>query len=378
MFLFLNVISANAQQPQLATYRETAQVLVDQQSQNITTAFITLSSTSPLEMRVPPELIQKIHDAQNVSSVTITNTKSCIERVGNKACVLINIIDPSLLESYNITKIQSKSQAIGDSLIGDINKDFGLTAEFYEVFVNFKGQLNKELGTSGNISGNRTISVVYTMSPPESSNFFDYFSSTLMPKQITESGGFIDVAKKMSNDSNSDVTFAITPTQSGAIYQLQVGDRFPIKNRITAVSPLDLFGVDKLDRSSYFSSGFFPLNSLLLVTILSNQSLAITDHGGDIVPTTENNGQKIPSDLTKAGWLFDPSSGTRIGAVYLFGTTSSATKDDLMLTLGNATATVNPNPIPPNPTPTIDYSIYVVIGIVATAGIAIYIFLRKR
>src|SRR6267143_4414923 len=273
LILIFNVFSAYAQQPQLASYREIAQIFVDEKIQNQTTAFITLSTTSTLEMRVPEQLDQKIHNNGNITSISL-------------------------------------------------------------------------------------------------------------PHQIRNGGGFVDAAKKMASNSNSTVTFAIVPEKNISIYQLQVARHFPIKNQIDTISPLDLFELDKLDRSSYFNAGFFPLNSILQVTLLSNQSLTITNHGGGLVPTVEKNGQNLPADLTKAGWLFDPSSGNHITAVYLFGTTFSASKNDLMLTIGNTTAGVeNPiqpvTPTPPKPAIT-DSTSYVLVGIVAAAGIAIYIFLRKR
>ncbi len=382
LILIFNVFSANAQQPQLASYREIAQILVDEKVQNQTTAFISLSTTSPLEMRVPAQLDKKIHNDSNITSVTITNADTCVLGIKNQACVLVNLSEPSLIGSYDIRKIQSDARAEGDTLIGDINKDFSLSAEFWSVYVNPKAGLNGALGTSGAVSGNRTISVVYTMSKSDSKYLYDGFTSILLPSQIKDSGGFLDAAKKMASNSNSSVTFAIVPEKNISIYQLQVANRFPIKNQITTISPLDLFGLDKLDRSSYFNSGFFPLNSILQVTLLSNQHLAITNHGGDLVPVTEKNGQNIPADLTKAGWLFDPSFGNHITAIYLFGTTFSASKDYLTLTIGNTTTGVkNPvqstTPLPPKPV-TADYSSYTIIGIVAAAGVAIYIFLRKR
>ncbi|MDE1770886.1 MAG: hypothetical protein KGI28_10115, partial [Thaumarchaeota archaeon] len=140
-----SITSAHAQQPQLATYRETAQVLVDEKIQNQTTAFITLSSTSPLEMRVPTTLDQKIANAANVTSVAITNANSCVLGVTDQICVVITIYSPSLIESYNITKIQTDSKAIGDTLIDDINKAFLLDTSFNSAYVNPKGDLNKAL-----------------------------------------------------------------------------------------------------------------------------------------------------------------------------------------------------------------------------------------
>jgi len=384
--LVFNVFSVYAQQPQLASFHEVAQVLIDQKFQNQTTAFIGLESTSPLEMRVPAGLDQKIRNTANITSVTITNAQNCVLGVPKyDSCVLVTIEDPSLIESYNITKIQTQSKAVGDSLIGDINSVFHLNSEFNNVYINPKGEFSNALGTSGAVSGNRTISIVYTMSSSKSDYLFDGFTSILLPPQIKDSGGFLDVAKKMSSNSNSSVTFAIIPRTDVSSYQLQVSERFPIKSTIATVNPLDLFGIDKLDRSSYFSTGFFPLNSILQVTLLSNQPQAITGHGGDLVPIQEKNGQILPSDFTKAGWLFDPSSGSQITAIYLFGTTFSASKNDLRLNIENGTNGIS-NPVTPiTPTPptppkhmNTDYSPYVLIGIVAAAGVAIYIFLRKR
>jgi hypothetical protein len=382
--LVFNVFSAYAQQPQLASFHEVAQVLVDQKFQNQTTAFIGLESTSPLEMRVPAGLDQKIRNTANITSVTITNAQNCVLGVPKyDSCVLVTIDDPSLIESYNITKIQTQSKAIGDSLIGDINSVFHLNAEFNDIYINPKGEFSNALGTSGAVSGNRTISIVYTMSSSKSDYLFDGFTSILLPPQIKDGGGFLDAAKKMSSNANSSVTFAIIPRIDVSSYQLQVSERFPIKSTTSTINPLDLFGIDKLDRSSYFKAGFFPLNSILQVTLLSNQPQAITGHGGELVPTQEKNGQTIPSDLTKTGWLFDPSSGNQITAVYLFGTTFSASKNDLTLTIENGTTGIkNPGqPVTPTPItakPGMDYSPYVLIGIVAAAGVAIYIFLRKR
>ncbi|MDE1829208.1 MAG: hypothetical protein KGI25_02685, partial [Thaumarchaeota archaeon] len=325
---------AYAQQPQLATYRETAQILVDKKIQNQTTAFITMSSTSPLEMRVPTSLDQKISNAANVTSIAITNANPCVEGVNDQTCIVITIYNPSLIETYNITKIQTTARAIGDTLINDTDKAFLLNASFWSVYVQPKGELSNALGTSGALVGNRTISVVYTAPQLKSSYLFDQLTSILLPTQIRSAGGFYDVAKKMADSANSTVTFAITPTTTNnqSLYQLQVSTHMPIKGQVTTIRPLDYFGVSQLNRSSYFNGGFFPLNSIFQISILSNNDSAITSHGGNIVPT---NDQGIPTDLSKAGWVFDPVSGQQITGIYLFGTTSSVTDDELALTLGS-------------------------------------------
>ncbi len=381
IFAMSTITYAHAQHPQLATYRETAQVLVDEKIQNQTTAFITLSSTSPLEMRVPTDLDEKIDDTTNVTAVAITNADQCVEGVSDQTCVIITINSPSLIESYNITKIQTTAHAIGDTLINDINKAFLIDASFWSVYVQPKGEYSSVLGTSGALQGNRTIEVVYVAPQLKSSYLFDQLTSLLIPTQIRGAGGFYDVAKVMANSANSTVTFAITPTTSNnqSLYQLQVSAHTPIKGKITTIRPLDFFGISQLNRSSYFSGGFFPLNSLFEISILSNNyTTAITNHGGNIVPT---NSQGIPTDLTKSGWVFDPGTGPAITGIYLFGTTTNVTNDDLAVTVGTISQVTQPltNSSTTGFSRTSpDYSTYIVIGIVVAGGAAVYLYMKRR
>lgn len=381
--LMTTFVSAYAQQPQLASYRETAHILVDEKIQNQTTAFITLASTSPVEMRVPADLSEKIQNTANVTSIIITNAQNCVLGVQDQGCIIVNIVSPSLIESYNITNIQTKAQQIGDGLINSINKAFATNAQVNNVYVNPKGALNNALGTSGIVSGNRTISVVYTMPRQDSSYLFDGLTAILMPKQIRDDGGFFNAAQKMAHDYNSTVTFAITPSQNALLYQIQVSKQIPIKTQVTTIKPLELLGIDSLQRSSYFSVGFFPLNSILDVTVISNQATSITSHGGNLTPTVMKNGQKFPSDLTKEGWILDPEYGQQISAIYLFGKTQSITSDQASLTLGNSVPTdISPGQdnttITPSPNPSNDYSIYILIGIIAAGGAAVYLFMKRR
>ncbi|MEO9308397.1 MAG: hypothetical protein ABI342_08835 [Nitrososphaera sp.] len=376
-------VSVYAQQPQLASYRETAHILVDEKVQNQTTAFVTLASTSPVEMRVPADLAETIQNAANVTSVVITNANNCVLGVQDQGCVIVVINSPSLIESYNITKIQTDAQAVGDTIIGHVNKAFALNAAFNNVYVNPKGDLSSALGTSGVVSGNRTISVVYTMSRPDSAYLFDGLSAILIPKQIRDDGGFFTAASKMAEDGNSTVTFAMTPAKEASLYQLQVSKHIPIKGTITTIKPLDLLGVPTLQKSSYFDVGFFPLNSILDVTVIANQTIAITGHGGDIVPTTTKGGQQVPSDLTKTGWVLDPVQGQQVSAVYLFGKDNSITEDQATITLGTGLPTDN-QPSQNNTTTTItppktdNNSIYVLVGIVAAGAAAVYLFMKRR
>jgi len=209
-------------------------------------------------------------------------------------------------------------------------------------------------------------------------------TAILIPKQIRDDGGFFNAAQKMAQDSNSTVTFVITPGQGTSLYQLQVSKQVPITDQVTTVKPLELFGVDKLQRSTYFDVGFFPLNSILDVTAISNDNISITNHGGNLAPSEIKDGQKFPTDLTKSGWIIDPDYGQKVSAVYLFGKDTSVTSDQAFLTFGNTMPTDNTsgqdNTTSSSPVPKTsnNYSIYVLIGIVAAGGAAVYLFMKRR
>ncbi|MGH9998400.1 MAG: hypothetical protein ACRD90_00865, partial [Nitrosopumilaceae archaeon] len=119
ILLCFSTYTAYAQQPRLATFHETAQVVIDQKFQNQTSSSISVLSTSNQEFRVPIELDQKIHSMKNVTAVVITNEDTCVLGVVDKACVLINISREGF--SGGIAEAQDKGREIGNALIDDIN-----------------------------------------------------------------------------------------------------------------------------------------------------------------------------------------------------------------------------------------------------------------
>ena len=47
---------------------------------------------------------------------------------------------------------------------------------------------------------------------------------------------------------------------------------------------------------------------------------------GNIIPTEVVDGEKLPTDITKQGWVFDPDQGQRIQGKYIFGEESKVEK----------------------------------------------------
>ena len=357
---------AYSQEMGLATFQETAQVIVDRSiSQNVT-ASITLQSTSIQEIRIPAELEQKLREDEMIKAVVVTNQEQCVLGVFDESCIMINVVrDP---DAKGIIEIQDAAKEDAMPYIDEINEVFDTKAELHSIFVHSDDASNEAFETSGVISGKGMISVVYTMSPEDTNAMYEKISAILIPKVIRDGGGFYEIAKNLSFEDNSKMTFSIIPLESKSLLQLKLSVDYPnAASTISEVSPLDLLKTDKINRSDYFSSGFYPLNSIIQVVILSPEDEIISNIRGDIVPTQVIDNEKIPTDISKEGWIFDPQEGQRIQGKYIFGEETSVSKDKLKFSIGDA------EPIQPESS---DESL-VVVGIIAIVAIAAALFYLK-
>jgi hypothetical protein len=334
--LFVILIGVNfgyAQDMRLATFQETAQVIVDRSiSQNVT-ASVTLQSTSIQELRIPAELEQRIREDGRVQSVIVTNQNQCILGVVDEACILINVARDT--NDKGITAIQQTTKDVANSFIDEINEAFDTDAKLHSVFIHTDDKSNVALGTSGAISGRGTVSAVYTMNMESTDSMFDKVSAILIPQVIRESGGFFDIAKNLSRDDNARVTFSLIPVNDRSLMQLKLSVDYPNQaDKVKKFSPLEFLQVEQIKRSEYFSQGNYPLNSIIQIAILSPNSEIISDIKGNIVPTQVIDDEKIPTDISKQGWIFDPESGESIQAKYIFGQDNIVSKDNLVFTIG--------------------------------------------
>jgi len=370
--IFFSTAQAYAQSPKLATFQETAQVLIDQKISNNVTAAIALQTTSNQEIRIPTELVKKIQETEKIRSVIITSEEQCVLGVpSDESCIMINMSVQNITGGINA--IQNTGRQIGDSLIMDINKAFDTDAKFHSVFIHPKDETGKALDTSGVISGEGTFSAVYTMPREDSQTFYEKFSTILLPPEIRESGGFYELAKKLSQEQDARMTLSIIPQISKTLFQLKISVDYPNTARgIEKINPMEFLKTDELKRSNYFSKDFYPLNSLLKVVLLSPQPLKVGEVNTKIVPDVIKNGERFP-EFTNDGWFFDQASGEKIEATYLFGKKFSVTKDELVFNVGpiNGTGEIKTN----NPLNTEIDSFQIVILVViviAAAGAAIY------
>jgi len=372
LIVVFNYSEVIAQDPRLATFQETAQIIIDKRISNNVTAAISLQSTSNQEIRIPIELSKKIQDTERVLAVIITSEEQCVLGVKNDSCIMINLSREGI--EGGIRAIQDTGREIGDTLIDDINTAFDTKAEFHSVFLHQNDESNLALETSGVISGRGIFSAVYTMPREDSQTMYEKFSTILLPKEIRESGGFYDVAKKLSEEQESRITISIIPQNGISLYQLKLSLDYPNSaDEIQRINPLEFLKTDKLIRSDYFSKDFYPLNSLLKVVLLSSEPLKVNDVNTKIVADVIRDGERLP-EFTEDGWFFDQSSGKKIEATYLFGKKLSIGKNELVFTVGSINGTSsNGINVPSNLEGIDSFQIVLLVGIImAATGASIY------
>ena len=333
----LIIISSNyaySQEIRLATFQETAQIIVDKSiSQNVT-ASITLQSTSIQEIKISAELEKRVREDGRIKAIILTNEDQCILGVVDQSCILINTTRGP--DDSSIRLIQKSAKEIGELYIDKINQVFDTEAKFHSVFIHTSDESNKALETSGVVSGRGMVSAVYTMPMEDTNSMYEKISAILLPKIIREGEGFYNVAKNLSNDDNSKMTFSLIPLDTKSLLQLRVSVNYPNKaSTISEVSPLELLKVENIERSNYFSTGFYPLNSIIQVVILSSENTKVSNIKGNEIPTEIIGNEKIPIDVTKEGWVFDPKEGQRIQGKYIFGEQTSVSQEKLKFSLGD-------------------------------------------
>ena len=362
--------SAYSQEFDLSTFQESAQVFIDYRISQETITSITLLSSNIQEIKIPMEFEQKIREDKRIQAIVVTNENNCVLGVTDQSCILINIERNP--EDKGIRAIQDNSRITGDTYIDEINQMLDTNAKFFQVFIHTAAETNQALDTSGLISGTGTISAVYTMPMEDTHAMYEKISSMLISKQIRESGGFYNISKNLSTENNAKMSFTMIPTESKTVSQLRVSVNDPIKSTSekieTEINPLEFFKIKNLNRSEYFSTGNYPLNSLFQIIILSNEDKTVSNLKGNIIPTITVDEIEIPTEVTKNGWIFDPKNGTQIQGKYIFGEKTSINENELTFSLSEKNMQTNEMEL--------DESI-IVVGIITIISIGAAIFYLK-
>jgi hypothetical protein len=329
---------AYSQEIGLATFQESAQIIIDKKINHESIASITLSSSNIQEIIIPIELEQKIRENQRIQAVILTNQNNCVLGVYDQSCIIINIERSP--EDKGIFAIQDNTREMADSYIDEVNQVFDTNAEFFQVYIHTNDDTNQALDTSGIISGTGTISAVYTMPMEDTGSMYNKLSSMLLSKSIRDGGGFYDTAKILSMKQNAKMSFSITSLESKSLLQLRISANTPITSQMEKmtpkISPLEFFNIENLSRSNYFTSGNYPLNSIFQIVIMSSDETNVSDVKGDIIPTQNIDGMEMPMEITKKGWIFDPQRGEIIQGKFIFGESTSINENEMKFSLGGS------------------------------------------
>ena len=299
----ISINDVYSQEIELATFQETAQIIIDNKISNSNTMSITLLSSNIQEIIIPVELEEKIRENGRIQAVVLTNEYNCVLGVNDQSCILINIERNP--EDKGINAIQKSTKEISEEFIDEINQIFDTDAKFFQVYIHTTEEANKALETSGIISGAGTISAVYTMPKEDTYSMYQKISSMLISKQIRNGGGFFDVAKILSIEENATMSFSIIPTEVKSLMQLRLSVNNPTPNQmegtIQQINPLEYFKIENLNRSNYLTAGNYPLNSIFQIVILSNHETNVSNVKGNTIPTQMIDGIEIPTEITKEG-----------------------------------------------------------------------------
>jgi hypothetical protein len=99
------------------------------------------------------------------------------------------------------------------------------------------------------------------------------------------------------------------------------------------INPLELLQVENINRSEIFADKFLPLNSIIHVLLYSDEDLQVKSVNSGVIEKLEHLG-----DLQDNGWFFTSKSGNKIDARYIFAAEPSASKNDLIFSIGDNTA----------------------------------------
>ncbi|NWK05473.1 hypothetical protein HX833_05210 [Marine Group I thaumarchaeote] len=327
--------------------REHLQIIIDQREfQNRIS--VGLMSKNPDDIKLPDNM-EAISSNPKIFSMVVTNEFACAPTKIDKACVIIEVEREGL--GNNLDEMKNVAREIADKIVADGVIVF--TTEFYSTTFQAKSGLSvdeaKRLGEKGSVA-----KVVYTIHKQPTNELFTALSTMLLSNDIRTSGGFYDIAEKLSANYFSEFTVTIMPLENEMLRQLHIsllcsneirelvncdrlydeltsGDEGKIDEQIARgdISPLDIMQVENISRSKIFSDEFLPLNSVIQVLILSEEDLQVKSVNSNVIENLQHLG-----DIQESGWFFISKAGQKIDARYIFGQESSVSKNDLVFSIG--------------------------------------------
>ena len=341
-------------EPEEHSLKEFLQIMIDQrESKNRISVILVSTSQSDIKL---PDNIEAISSNPNISSMTITNEFACASTKIDKACIIIEVVRDGLGD--NLTEIKKNAYEIADKIWYNQKDEYVgaiiFTPELYSITIQPKAGLSevelKRLGVKGEV-----VNVMYTIHKQPTGQLFTALSTMLLSDDLRTSGGFYNIAEKLSGNYFSEFSVVVTPLENHMLRELHIsllcsneirelvncerlyseiiqGDQVgKIDEQIARgdISPLDFIQVENISRSKIFSSEFLPLNSVIQVLIYSEDDLQVKSVNSNVIEDLRG-----LSDIQESGWFFISKSGQKIDGRYIFGQESSVSKNDLAFSIG--------------------------------------------
>jgi len=328
--------------------KEHLQIIIDQREfKNRISVILMSENKSDIQL---PDNIEAISSNPKIFSMRVTNEFACAPTKIDKACVIIEVEREGLGNIH--ADMKKVAREITDKIVADGVIVF--TPEFYSATFQLKNGLSeneaKRLGEKASV-----VKVVYTIHKQPTNELFTALSNMLLSNDIRTSGGFYDIAEKLSENYFSEFTVTVIPLENEMLRELHIsllcsneirelvscdrlydelfpGDEGKIDEQIARgdISPLDIMQVENISRSKIFSDEFLPLNSVIQVLILSEEDLQVKSVNSNVIEDLQHIG-----DIQESGWFFISKAGQKIDARYIFGQESSVSKNDLAFSIGS-------------------------------------------
>jgi len=318
--------------PEIHSFQEQFQIIIDQANSKSRIS-IGMLSTHPNDIRFP-DYIEAISSNPRILSFTLTNQFACSPNYTERGCVIIEIAREGLGD--NLEEIKKNSREIADKIVGDGVIVFGV--EFDSVTLQPKTSFD----------GKKMIvsQVLYTTNRQTTDNLFNALSTLLISSDIRNAGGLYDHAEKLSKHHFADFTVQFVPLEQSTLRSLHISLTCSSEDPVLPecpghfddvftsgeMNPLELLQVENINRSEIFADKFLPLNSIIHVLIYS-ENLQVKSVNSGIIEKLEHLG-----DLQDNGWFFTSKSGGKIDGRYIFAAEPSASKNDLIFSIGDNTA----------------------------------------
>ena len=316
------------------SWTETAQLVIDENGGK-TSVSLGVMSKNPDDIMISELLESMILNSPRLIGISYTNQYNCVPGVEEVvdyelhefSCVMIDIT--KLSEIRGIVELHADARLVGDSFIGVVNESFGIDTEFHSVYINRMG-LTSDLYKS-------KLTVTYILPKKSSVEHFDEITTPFVKAEIHSGGGFFKHAQEMAAHKDSVFSFSLVPVDNNRVLRsitvmMEDWGQYDITN--LRISPLELMMVDTLERSKVFMDGFYPLNSIISLTVIPDQNSQITELNSNLIIDPAN-----VEELKTGGWYFDSDSTSELGEIisgkYLFGVKSSVDRKDMYLTIGN-------------------------------------------